>query len=58
MKSETKGASTKRRLVVYLPEATYKALWHHAIDVDKAASALIAELVEEHLKSLGKVRKG
>ena len=45
------------RFGIYLPDELYKHLRHMAIDEGKTATALVRELIEEHLAKKGK-RKG
>jgi hypothetical protein len=46
--------SRKRGLTVKLDEATIKLLKRHALDTDRTASDIVAELVKAHIKPRGK----
>ncbi len=45
------------RFGIYLPDEVYKRLRHLAINENKTATALVRDLIEEHLAKMGK-RKG
>ncbi len=45
------------RFGIYLPDEVYKRLRHLAIDENKTATALVRNLIEDHLAKKGK-RKG
>ncbi len=49
-------ARDKRKLTVYLPEASYKQLMYHCIDTDRSASSILEELVLAYLEKLPKAK--
>ncbi len=46
------------RFGIYLPDEVYKRLRYLAIDENKTATALVRELIEEHLAKKRGKRKG
>ncbi len=59
MRSKAKRKEVRMmKLPVYLPEEVHKALRHTAIDAGKSATALVRELIEEHLAKKRGKRKG
>lgn len=46
---------SKKALNLRMDEATIKLLKRHALDTDRTASDIVAELVKAHIKPRGKV---
>ncbi len=57
MKAKTRKEVKPVRFGIYLPDEVYKRLRHLAIDENKTATALVRDMIEEHLAKQTK-RKG
>ncbi len=57
MKTKKRKEVKTVRFGIYLPDEVYRHLRHLAIDENKTATALVRDLIEEHLAKKGK-RKG